>query len=117
MSAEDRQKRPRRLHSVHRRRTVTPPVSFATSCLHRANQTAVRSLFRNKFPPGPVSLPSWHRAEQFRKRIFVAGRATEGPTRRRRCGFDKLSAVRRTRIETRQTQLERYTRSRDFWGA
>src|SRR6266436_2967910 len=117
MLAEDCQKHPQRLHSVHRRLTATPPVSFATSCLHRTSQTAVRFVFRNKCPSGRMSPPSWHRAEQFRKRVFVAGRAKEVPTRRRRCGFDKLSAVRRTRSETRQTRLELYTRSLDFWGA
>src|SRR5258708_6037346 len=116
MSTEDRQQHPRQLHSVHRRLTATPPVSFATSCLHRASQTAVRSVFRNKFPSGRMSPPSWHREERFRKRVFVADHAKEVPTRRRRYGFDKLSAVRRTRSETRQTQLERYTRSRDFWS-
>src|SRR5258708_23609309 len=107
MSAEDRQKHPRRLHSVHRRRTATPPVSFAKSGLRRTSQTAVRSVFRNKFPKGPMSLPSWHRAEQFRMRVFVAGRAKQVPTKPPPCGFDKLSAVRRTRTETTHTSLER----------
>src|SRR5437660_12742686 len=37
--------------------------------------------------------------------------------RRPRCGFDKLAAGRRMRSETRRTQLERYTRSRDFSDA
>src|SRR6266550_600005 len=109
--ARNRPNRPRPLHSERRLQPATPPVSFAMSFPHRANQRAARFVYRNKFLPGRSSPLRLRHAARFRKHAFVASHAGEVPTRRHHCGFDKPAIGRRRRNGTHRTQPERCTRS------